>query len=203
MHGLVALMEIQASRARARSRSVGRADRALRAEPRALGSAPIRRGLAALDARQVARRRRGSVRAPGRDRRLPRAGAHAGGDGLGAHRGALRRARAAHAVAGRRAEPRRRGRAWPSARRRASRSSMRWPRSRRFRATISCRACAATCLPSSAALDEARAEFERAAALTRNARERELLLARARAGRRLRTHDLDDRCHDVASRCPR
>jgi predicted RNA polymerase sigma factor len=30
-------------------------------------------------------------------------------------------------------------------------------------------------------LDEARAEFERAASLTRNARERELLLARARA----------------------
>jgi predicted RNA polymerase sigma factor len=30
-------------------------------------------------------------------------------------------------------------------------------------------------------LDEARAEFERAAALTRNARERELLLDRARA----------------------
>jgi predicted RNA polymerase sigma factor len=29
--------------------------------------------------------------------------------------------------------------------------------------------------------DEARGEFERAAALTRNARERELLLARARA----------------------
>jgi RNA polymerase sigma-70 factor, ECF subfamily len=30
-------------------------------------------------------------------------------------------------------------------------------------------------------LDEARTEFERAAALTRNARERQLLLARARA----------------------
>ena len=31
-------------------------------------------------------------------------------------------------------------------------------------------------------LDEARAEFERAAAMTRNARERELLLERARGG---------------------
>ena len=44
-----------------------------------------------------------------------------------------------------------------------------------------CRACAATCSPSSGRFDEARAEFERAASLTRNARERDLLLERAAA----------------------
>ncbi len=39
VHGLVALMEIQASRARARSRPVGRAGAVVRSEPRSLGSA--------------------------------------------------------------------------------------------------------------------------------------------------------------------
>ena len=58
---------------------------------------------------------------------------------------------------------------------------MRWPTSRRSRTTISCRACAATCSPGWAVSDEARAEFERAAALTRNARERRLLVDRAAA----------------------
>ena len=40
VHGLVALMEIQASRSRARVGPVGRAHPAARSEPRALGSAP-------------------------------------------------------------------------------------------------------------------------------------------------------------------
>ena len=53
----------------------------------------IRRGLAALERAEAARRRARAVRAPGRDRRLPRARAHRRGDGLGAHRRALRRAR--------------------------------------------------------------------------------------------------------------
>ena len=56
------------------------------------------------------------------------------------------------------------------------------------RATTCCRACAATCSYKLGRLDEARAEFERAASLTRNARERSLLARRAqecvqRAGR--------------------
>ena len=75
-HGLVALMEIQASRLRARARPGGRADPAPRAEPRALGPAahpPRPRG---ARARRGARRRAGPVRAAGGDRRLPRAGAH-------------------------------------------------------------------------------------------------------------------------------
>ena len=53
----------------------------------------IRRGLAALERAERARRRARPVRAAGRDRRLPRAGAHAGGDRLAAHRRALRGAR--------------------------------------------------------------------------------------------------------------
>ena len=75
VHGLVALMEIQASRLAGADRSVGRADPAARPEPRPLGPAadPPRPG--------GARPRRDSsaapwpVRAAGRDRRLPRAGA--------------------------------------------------------------------------------------------------------------------------------
>ena len=51
--------------------------------------------------------------------------------------------------------------------------------------TTSCPACAATCWRSSAAPTRRGSEFERAAALTQNARERALLLGRARAcGRR-------------------
>ena len=46
-------------------------------------------------------------------------------------------------------------------------------------ATTCCRACAATCSRKLGRRDEARAEFERAAALTRNERERRLLLERA------------------------
>ena len=79
--------------ARAR-RPVGRAGAAARSEPRALGPAahpPRPRG---ARARREARRRARPLRAPGRHRRLSRAGARAGGDRLGAHRGALRRARA-------------------------------------------------------------------------------------------------------------
>ena len=67
----------------------------------------IRRGLAALDRAEAARRRAGPVRAAGGHRRLSRARARTAAEtGLGAHRGALRRARPARAVAGRRAESR-------------------------------------------------------------------------------------------------
>ena len=74
VHGLVALMEIQASRARARVGPDGRADPAARAGPRALGSAadpPRPRGARARRARSAAGAR--AVHAAGRDRRLPRA----------------------------------------------------------------------------------------------------------------------------------
>ena len=76
VHGLVALMEIQASRSRARVGPVGRAGPAARPGPRALGPAadpPRPRG---ARARRGARRRARPVRAAGRDRRLSRAGAH-------------------------------------------------------------------------------------------------------------------------------
>ena len=77
VHGLVALMEIQASRLRARverdgepvllpDQDRGRWDRVL-----------IGRGLAALERAEQLRRGARPVRAAGRDRRLPRPRAHA------------------------------------------------------------------------------------------------------------------------------
>ena len=77
VHGLVALMEIQASRSRARVGPVGRAHPAPRPEPRALGSAPHPSRPRGARARREARRRARPLRAPGRDRRLSRASAHA------------------------------------------------------------------------------------------------------------------------------
>ena len=151
VHGLVALMEIQASRSRARIGPSGEPVLLLDQNRARWDQLLIRRGLAALERAEELGGALGPVRAPGRDRRLSRASAHAGGDGLGAHRGALRRARPARAVARRRAEPRGRGRdgvrsgSGPRARRRAD------LRAARSRATTCCRACAATSSPSSAA----------------------------------------------------
>ena len=54
-------------------------------------------------------------------------------------------------------------------------------RARPRAATTCCRPCAATCSRSSAATTEARAEFERAASLTENTRERAVLLERMAA----------------------
>ena len=180
VHGLVALMEMQASRLRARVGAGGEPvllldqdrarwdQRADRPRPRRRSSAPrrsaARSGPYALQAAIAACHARART---------------ADGDRLAAHRRALRRARAARAVAGRRAQPggRRRDGVRPGGR--AWRSSTRWPPSRRSRATTCCRACAATCSRKLGRDDEARAEFERAAALTRNERERALLLARA------------------------
>ena len=111
----------------------------------------IRRGLAALERAERARRRARPVRAAGGDRRLPRPGAHAE-DTDWARIAALYDALAElSAVAGRRAEPRGRGRdgVRPGRRPRAGRRAGR--RSRRSRATTCCRACAATCSRSSAA----------------------------------------------------
>ena len=57
---------------------------------------------------------------------------------------------------------------------------MRCRPSRRSRATTSCPSVRGDLLGKLGRFDEARAEFERAASLTRNARERELLLASER-----------------------
>ena len=80
VHGLVALMEIQASRARARVERLGRADPAARPGPRALGPAadPPRPGSARArrSARHDARNCARAVCAAGRDRGLPCARAY-------------------------------------------------------------------------------------------------------------------------------
>ena len=86
VHGLVALMEIQASRAAGARRAGGRADPAARSEPRAVGSAADPPRPRRARARRGARRCARAVRAAGGDRRLSRARADARGDGLGADR---------------------------------------------------------------------------------------------------------------------
>src|SRR5881409_1523870 len=91
-------------------RSVGRARVVARSRPGTLGSRPRPSWSRGARARRGARRRAGAVRAASRHRRLSRTSAYAGGDGLGAHRGALRSARPAHALPRRRAESRGRGR---------------------------------------------------------------------------------------------
>ena len=98
-------------------------------------------------------------------------------------RRALRRARTRGALAHRRAQPRRGGlhglgtggRARPG--RPAGRDAARWS------ATTSSRACGATCSTGSDATPRRHAEFDRAAALATNARERALSEERARASR--------------------
>ena len=151
VHGLVALMEIQASRSRARVGPSGEPILLLDQNRARWDQLLIRRGLAALERAEKLGGAPRPVRAAGRDRRLPRAGAHGGGDGLAAHRRAVsRRSPQLVAVAGRRAEPRGRGRdgvrpgGRPRDRRRADVAS------RRSRATTCCRACAAICSRSSA-----------------------------------------------------
>src|SRR5439155_21979389 len=88
----------------------GRAHLVARPRPRALGSASHPSWSRGPRARRGIRRRPRPVRAPGLDRRLPRAGAYPGRDGLDAHRRALRYARPAPAVARRGAESRGRAR---------------------------------------------------------------------------------------------
>ena len=180
MHGLVALMEIQASRSRARDRPIGRADPAARSEPRALGSAadPPR-------ARRAGARREHSAARPARTRCRPRSPpatrARATPDETDwARIAALYDALAQrHALAGRRAEPRggrRDGRSARAAGLELVDALRRSRRSKRYHLLPSVRG---DLLFKLGRFDEARAEFERAAALTRNARERELLLERA------------------------
>ena len=109
-HGLIALLEIQASRLGARLGPRRRADPAARPGPRALGPAADRPRAGGAGARRRPARAARPLRPAGGDRRLPRAGARAGGHRLGADRGALRGARRPLPLAGGRAEPGGRGR---------------------------------------------------------------------------------------------
>ncbi len=90
VHGLVALMEIQASRAR---RPVGPdrgADPPPRSGSRALGSSAHRARARGAPASGSPSRRPRSLHAAGRDRGVSRPGRRRRGDGLGAHRIAVR-----------------------------------------------------------------------------------------------------------------
>ena len=166
VHGLVALMEIQASRSPARTGPTAGPILLLDQDRARWDQLLIRRGLAALDR---PRRSAGArpLRAAGRDRRLPRARRDRRGDRLGPHRRALRRAGPARpspvvelnrAVAvgdGRRAGRGPGDRRPARGRARAARLPPAAERARRF--------------PRQAGrLDEAAEEFARAASLTRN-----------------------------------
>ena len=188
MHGLVALMEIQASRLRARTGPGGRAGPALRPEPRAVGPLLIQRGLLALARGEALRRPRGpyllqaaiaACHARARDAPRTRTGccitalydelARLAPSPVVELNRAVAVAMAYGPAAGLELVDR--------ARRRRARSSP----------IICCRACAATCSTKLGRYDEARGEFERAAALTRNARE-SAPAARPRRGLRARRH---------------
>ena len=109
VHGLVALMEIQASRLAARLDQAGLPVPLLEQNRGRWDQLLIRRGFAAL----LRAERLGSPPGPyvpaGGHHRLSRPGTRAGGDRLGAHRRALPGAGAAQALARRGTEPCRRG----------------------------------------------------------------------------------------------
>ena len=180
VHGLVALMEIQASRSAARIGAVGRADPAARSEPRALGSAadPARAGGA-----RRAPRRSAAARGP-YALQAAIAACHArarsaGRDRLGAHRGALRR-RSSQRVPSPVVELNRAVAVsmafGPAAGLAIVDALAAEPSLKGYHLLPSVRG---DLLVKLGRCDEARAEFERAASLTRNARERDVLLGRA------------------------
>ena len=92
VHGLVALMEIQASRLGARTGPDGEPVLLLDQNRARWDQLLIRRGLAALERAAGARQRAGPSRSAGGDRGVPCSRAHRRGHRLGAHRRALRRA---------------------------------------------------------------------------------------------------------------
>ena len=182
MHGLVALMEIQASRAAARTGPGGEPILLLDQNRARWDQLLIRRGLAALERAEALIGGKPGPYVLQAAIAACHARARRRGHRLGAHR--LRSTSTladGDAVAGGRAEPR--GGAVHGVR--AGRPGWRcWTSSMAFpacRTTTCCPACAATSWPSWAAHAEARVEFERAASLTRNKRERTLLLDRAAA----------------------
>ena len=176
VHGLVALMEIQASRAAARVGPSGEPILLLEQNRGRWDPLLIRRGLAAIDRADALGGARGNY------------ALQAAISTLVMRRHALRKTpigRASRHYMKRlpRSRPRRWwnsiGRLpsrWRSARRLALSWSMRSRRSRRSPAIICCPPRAAISLAKLGRFDEARGEFERAASLTRNTRERRLLL---------------------------
>jgi len=176
VHSLVALMEIQASRSKARTSRSGEPILLLDQNRALWDQLLIRRGLAALE------RAAGAPvpTPPSIHRRLSRPRAHRGRNRLGAHRRALQRSRATHAFTRRRSESCRR--LWHGLRSRAGLALVDTltsdPVLESYHLLPSVRG---DLLAKLDRLDEARVEFERAASLTRNSRERALLLERARA----------------------
>ena len=180
VHGLLALMEIQASRVHARVDADGDADPAARTEPRALGSPadPARPGGAGSRAEA---RRRHTAPMPCRPRSPPATRAHCGRKtptGRGSPRCTPRSPGAA--VAGGRTQPRggggdgvRAGGGAGAGRRTGRRTAL-----KDYHLLPSVRG---DFLARLGRRDEARAEFQRAASLARNERERRLLLDRAAA----------------------
>ena len=107
VHGLVALLEIQASRSRARVGRIGRANPAPGSEPCAVGSTADSPRAGGARACRASGRRARSVRVAGGDCGLPRAGNHGRRHRLGADRRAVCGARPRPAFADRGAESRR------------------------------------------------------------------------------------------------
>ena len=105
VHGLVALMEIQASRARARIGPGGEPVLLLDQNRGLWDQLLIRRGLGGTCPRRVARRGDRAICLAGRDRCLPCPRPRGRRDRLEAHRNALRGAQRDDAVADRRAQP--------------------------------------------------------------------------------------------------
>ncbi len=130
VHGLVALMEIQASRSAARVGPKGEPILLLDQDRRRWNQLLIQRGLTALARAERLRRGARSVHVASGDCRLPCPRAAGGSDGLATHRVDLRRARDDHAVADRRAQSRGRirdgirAREGPRGRRAAGRQSL-------------------------------------------------------------------------------
>ena len=179
VHGLVALMEIQASRAGARVGPSGEPILLLDQDRTRWDQLLIRRGLDRTRPRRGPGRRARVLRPPGGNRGLSRTSAHRGRDRLGAPGGALHHTRRAHAFTDRGTEPCGGGRRWRPVRLRVSSSSTRFaPRDALddYHLLPSVRG---DLLVKLGRFAEAREEFERAASLTRNSRERALLLERA------------------------
>jgi len=133
VHGLVSLMEIQASRARARTGPAGEPVRLLEQDRTKWDRLLIGRGLSALERAESLRPERGRYAL-----QAAIAACHARAvrpkTRLAAHRGALRGARAPGAIAGRELNLAWRWR-WRRARRRGWSWSTRWWRAARWRAT--------------------------------------------------------------------
>jgi RNA polymerase sigma-70 factor (ECF subfamily) len=110
VHGLVALMEIQASRLGARTGPSGEPILLLDQDRARWDQLLIHRGLAALERAERLGGAQGPYALQAAIAALSRASPYPGGDGLGAHRGALRGARPARAITRRRAESCGRGR---------------------------------------------------------------------------------------------